>query len=285
MKSNKKFIRAFLLGVYCFTSLFAVASHSTTIGIEDTNNNTLQDQQNSVDLTILADEYLRLPLSLISRAYSAQGKGVVTLWFVKAVAMVDTIGEDADADLVITSDHATITHLENSGQINVYATDTIVMTPLVIAVAKNVSLASTSNTLSLLDWRYNRQEPQRIIVLNNGDAILKRMTEKALLRSDLLNSGTIKPFIVTSIKDAITRMKSKKHPALLLASDAFSEPDIRVIQRFPNSIVAPAQFKAAILAGEHMSNAKDFLQFLKTPTAQYYFKLYGLSPTHLSVSK
>lgn len=277
MKSNKNCMNATWFFALVLTSVIACAPALGRAKSQPASTTELRSIENPVDLTILADEHLRLPLTLVARDYSVHGKGSVTLWFVKTPAMVDTIRDGADADVVITADKSAIAQLENSGQINVYATQTIATSPLVVAASEKSPLVTSSNTLSLLDWRFNSAQARHIITITGQDNAQKIMVDKAFNHSDLLRDSHIERVEVSSLKQAFASMETLNYPALMLAVDAFSQPGIRIIQRFPNTIVAPARFKVAILAGEHMQPAHDFIAFLQRQKAQELLKSYGLS--------
>lgn len=277
MMSNKNYIHVAWFFALFMASLLPYFPSPGYAQSHDDATKTSHAIENSVDLTILADEHLRLPLTLVARDYSRHGKGSVTLWFVETPAMVDTIRDGADADMVITADKSAIAQLENSGQINVYATQTIATSPLVVAASEQSPLISSSNTLSLLDWRFNSTETRHIITITGQDTTQRIMVDKAFDRSDLLRNSSIKRYEVRSLKQAFSSMETLYYPALMLAVDAFSQPGIRIIQRFPNNIVAPARFKVAILASDHMQPAHDFIAYIQRPKAQELLKSYGLS--------
>lgn len=225
------------------------------------------------DLTVLADESLRIPLARIARDYTSRTQASVTLWFASTGSMTSTIREGADVDIVITADDKALKTLEHSGQIDVYATQSIVSSPLVIAVAGGAGDAA----FDLLSWRYNDENASRLVVIESPHSLEQRLSEKAFASSELLRDRKAEPVTAANIEQAVATMKSEHIPGLLLAVEVFSRNDVRVVQRFPEAIVSPAIYKAAVLAGDRMVASRNFIRALEGPEASAVFTAYGLS--------
>jgi ABC-type molybdate transport system substrate-binding protein len=210
----------------------------------------------------LADTSLRIPLSLIVRDYSAREGRPVTLWFASTGAMIDAIREGADADIVITADATALTLLEQSGQIDVYATKPVASSPLVLA-------APTGTTKP---WRFDSSATMPLVVIASPHSLEDPLSQKALAESSVLKNRTIDTHARSTVDDAVTLMQSHQFPGLLLAAEVFSLPKLEVVHRFNWT----ADYKAAVLAGEHMAASRHFIVALAEPSAHNHFKAYGL---------
>jgi len=231
------------------------------------------EPQAPADFTVLADESLRIPLTRIARDYTVRTKASLTLWFASAGRMTDSIREGADADIVITADDDALKALEFSGQIDVYATQAIVSSPLVLAVVGDTDRKGREAGLGFMNWRYRDGAPLRLVVIDATHSLEQRLSEQALTRSELLRARSLAPVHVATSAQAIAAMKREDIPGLLLAVDVFSRENLQVAQRFSTV----ATYKAAVLAGERMAASRDFIAWLHSEEARLLFTQFGLS--------
>lgn len=227
--------------------------------------------QTDSDITVLADESLRIPLARIARDYTGRTRTAVTVWFASAGVMTNAIREGADADIVITADEDALKALESSGQIDVYATQGIVTSPLVIAVAAGDE--PREGTIDLMQWRYREDATFRLVAIESEHSLEQRLSKRVFAESELLKARKVEPIIAQDVAQAVRLMEREDAPGLLLAVDVFSRPNLRVVQRFPDI----ATYKAAVLAGERMAASRDFIHALRGMEALTIFSAYGLS--------
>jgi molybdenum ABC transporter molybdate-binding protein len=228
------------------------------------------------EITVLADDSLQLPLVELARLHSIKTNVSVTLWFTPASSMVSAIRDGADVDIVITADTNTLRTLETMGQMDVHATKIIATCPLVIAVRKDGGSAKRDIMLELTGLNLHSNEHFSLVTITAPERSEATMSEHALSLSELLKDRKLNLISANDPRDAMARMKDNDAPALLLAIDVFSHTSLSLVQRFPPSIVPPAQYRAAVLAGEHMDAAREFISATSTPEYRAIFTQYGL---------
>jgi ABC-type molybdate transport system substrate-binding protein len=227
------------------------------------------------EITVLADEALRVPLTRMARSYAAAYNVTVTTWFSRTGEMTASLREGSEVDLVLTADPTVLKDLEYAGQIDVYATQPIATSPLVLALPE---MEGGRGALDLLEWRYREEGALPLVLVEGPHRIEAPMTAQALTRSELLARTAIRRMPVGTVDEAVATMHTEGVAGLLLAVDVFSHPGLQVVQRFPPELVAPASFRAAVLAGEDMASARDFLKHVRSREAEPDWLAYGLTP-------
>lgn len=228
------------------------------------------------EITILADESLQVPLVDIARMHTARNNIAVNLWFTSASGMVDAIRDGADADIVITADEQALQTLEYLGQLDVYATQAIATCPLVIAVRNDERNTRRDMTLELMGLKVRSETGFTLVTIATPERTEYAMTQKALAQSELLKDRKLQLIGASDARDARRLMEEHNVPALLLASDVFTQDTLKLVQPFPDSIVPPAVYKAAVLAGNNMKDARALIEALHTPDYRHALERYGL---------
>lgn len=229
------------------------------------------------EITVLADASLQMPLVEIARLYTTENHTAVNLWFTNTAGMVEAIRDGADADIVITADKQALQTLEYLGQLDVYATQAVAESPLIIATRGDERAVERDVKLELMGLKLRSKERFTLVVINTHDRVEYAMTQQALKKSELLRGRPLELIAANDASDAKRLMEEHNAPALLLASDAFSNDSLKALQRFPTSVVAPAVYRAAVLAGDSMEQSRAFIDALHTKTYREAWEHYGLS--------
>lgn len=228
------------------------------------------------EITVLADESLQIPLIEIARLHTATHHTAVNIWFASASRMVHAIRDGADADIVITADKEALRTLENLGQIDVYATQSIATCPLVVAVRNDERNTERDITLEVMGLSRREGQVLSLVTVTDEDRPEYAMTQSVLTRSELLKDRKLNLIGATDAREARSLMAQHSAPALLLASDVFADKSLKIVQRFPDSVTAPAVYRAAVLAGESMKESRAFIEALHTAAYRAPLEAYGL---------
>lgn len=230
-----------------------------------------------LEITVLADEALRIPLTQIARAYARTHQITVTTWFSRTGEMMGRLRKGSEVDLVLTADAKVLKHLEYAGQIDVYATQEVVQAPLVLALPETEGKRGRG-ALDMLEWRYREEGALPLVVVTGAHRIETPMIVQALTRSELLARTPVRRISVETADEALEAMHTEGVAGLLLSVDVFSRPGLEVVQRFPAEVVPPAAFRSGVLAGRDMGAARYFLQYLRSVKAQEGWLASGLTP-------
>ncbi len=231
-----------------------------------------------VEITVLADESLKTPLVELARLHATKAHVAVNLWFASTAGMIDAIRDGADADIVITADAEALKTLEYLGQLDVYATQSVATVPLVVAVRNDrESTQQRAIALEMMGLQWQQNDQYALVIISNPARVEHGMAEAALKNSEWLKDRNLRLIPASNMRTARRLMAEEKAPALLLASEVFASSDLQMVRRFPDSVVVPATYKAAVLAGEHMKESRAFLEALHTPLYRAPLQRYGLS--------
>ncbi len=234
------------------------------------------------EITILADVALQSPLVELARLHARTYSIPVNVWFKNTAELVEAIRDGADADLVITADAQALQALTNLGQIDVYATKTIATCPLVVAVVTDAAKTKRGITLELLGLTLRNTKPLTLVTIASRNSSENEMSALALARSEIFKDRTVRIIASQNVEDAKRNMKRYNAPALLLATDVFSDTSLSLLQRFPSNIVPPAEYKAAVLAGDAMKDSRQFITSLGSEPYRNILERYGLATPEAS---
>jgi ABC-type molybdate transport system substrate-binding protein len=68
---------------------------------------------------------------------------------------------------------------------------------------------------------------------------------------------------------------------LMLANNAFNQPDITLLSVLPETLSPPVAYHAEVLASDAMPEARDFIAYLRSPEAQMIFHDFGFQPPEM----
>lgn len=230
-------------------------------------------------ITVLADSSLSLPLIALGRDYTRTTARAVTLLFGAETERTGIIAKGEPADLIITPFSHELDRMKTEGVIDVYSLTELCRNRLVLAGG-----ASAANDVSQA-------------ALSDGDtarqffSALPMETQIALPDPQKMSSGAFAVETLNALrimKEIEPRMAMVRDPAalaailsdggalgLMYASDAAQYPSIRVLQEVAEPLHAPIIYQGAVIAGEHMEAARNFLEFLKTRSSRDALRRHG----------
>lgn len=229
-------------------------------------------------LTVMADPSLSLAMSEIARDYARTAKVTVTASYMPPAVQQQQITDGAAADLLLTPLASWIEELKTQGVIDVYSP-----TP----VAKNrLALAGPpGGGLEEVDWEEKFPAARIITLLDRqpGFAVGSpdSLTEGVYAREALQSLGALwylEPYTlyVKRLEEMFAVVAERGGFGLFFYSTVLDRPGIRVIGLVPEKFHTPIQYYAVVVAGENMSEARKFLDYLKTEPAQIIFRQNGV---------
>ncbi len=225
----------------------------------------------------MADPSLSVAISEIARNYARDNGVTVTTSYISFKEQQTQLTEGGAADVLITPLPQWVEELKTQGLIDVYSP-----TP----VAKNrLALVGPVDSPLEIDWN-GKFPTARIINLIGGEpgfvvgnpdtlpeGVYARETLRTLGAAEYLEPYTLYP---KQLSEMFGMVINQKAYGLFFASSISERDDMRVISVVPENLHKPIQYYAVVIAGENMTPARTFLEYLKTEAAQSIFREDGL---------
>jgi molybdate transport system substrate-binding protein len=247
-----------------------------------TFNKAQADIRGLPNITILASSSLATPITELSRKYSRLYNITVTASYNSSSEQAWRIEEGESADIFISSHHHWMSSLKQMGLIDVYSLANLVRNKLVLVSSTKGKLSEYpiigNNVTEKLEYLNNRT------IMSFGDpdnTSLGMYTKQALInlgkitKTDLwtkLDSTTIKS---ASAKNNLYLISHGETAGIIYYSDAANNEEIRILSVIDESLHDPIVYQAAVVAGENMEHAREFLNFLQTQESKQIFKKHG----------
>lgn len=227
----------------------------------------LAQPENIESVTILAPSSLTNPISLISRRYSIEKKLDMNSVFDTSTELLRKIEEGDPADIVIVSEPKLLDDMQKMGLIEGSSKVKIAGNRLSLVAAKNFRIDTSQNNLeAMLDFIHNRA---LMAVADVENVTLGKRSAEMLQKIGKWEK--FKKFIVqlpTSAKTVDYIIKSQT-AGIVYASDAFLYRDnLQYIGDIPQKLHSPVEYYAAVVLGNNMPEAREFLHYLTAKEAQ-----------------
>ena len=225
------------------------------------------------NLTILADDALMLPLAELSRSYATESGTPLTV--IRASGdPAQQIEQGYEAHILLSADPTLIERLAQRGLIDVFGTKAFASTQLaLVAPTRMQASLEVVKRISFAAILYKMNE---LPVYTNDPSTPGGLRAQALVEGRSFSHDLAQRMQVMPNLDAVLETLRKKDGfALMLASNAITEPDMMIVSLLPESTSEPVRYDAVVLASESMENARDFTKFLQSSTAQEILSTYG----------
>jgi molybdate transport system substrate-binding protein len=233
-------------------------------------------------VTILAASSLSEPLTELTRIYSKKQNVIVTASFDGTAEQARKIEQGEQADIFISSHPFWMSFLKQKGLIDVYSLTNLVRNKLTLTI----SLKSNLNTSSLIGksliTKLHYLNGRTIMVMGDfDDSALGLYTKQTLQNIDskehtklweLLHNKIIPS---PSAKNTLYLISHGETAGITYYSDAYNNQEVQILDIINDSLHDPILYQAAVVAGENMTIARDFLMFLKSNQAKQIYKKYG----------
>jgi molybdate transport system substrate-binding protein len=235
-------------------------------------------QESIPSIVIIADSNLGLTLSRVVRAYATERRTAVALSLTDSEAASSEIAEGANGDVLITAREGWLAELKQQGLVDIYsetllADDRLALVgPASFKEAVDVSKHFPTGRVLL------SAGPDPLFVVGYPGELPEGSPSRELMNK-LGAAADMEPYTVY-LKDRKQMRSSIQQDGafgLMLATDAAAH-SMNTLGVFPNTLHKPVRYRAVVLAGEQMDEARKFIEFLKTPAAQKLFTDGGLTP-------
>ena len=251
--------------------------HITYVAILIATNAGAQSSPNQPkNITILTDANLIKPALALTRAYSKQTHAPLTS-AVMSANVQEQISQGLEAHVVLTSNKTIVEEMTARGLTDVTATERFAKTRLALVTTKT----------SEINMLFSQHISVAAIIYGtpNLPVFLEPAQSDAGSKSELLFEGyefspslQKRAEIKNSHAEILAALRKNNGLALMLASDATTEPDLVVLNTLPDSLSSPVPIYALVLASEAMDSSRSFVNFLDSPQAKQVLIKSGFEP-------
>ena len=253
-----------LLRSFSALLLIAVSLASTTARAQD-----------DAGLTVFAAASLKEALDDAAAAYRKQTGVPVRVSYAASSALARQIEQGAPADVFFSADLEWMDYLQQRNRLDVATRRSLLGNRLVL-IAPRASKA-----------RVDLNRPATLLAALGGGRLAIGQTRtvpagkyaKASLESLSLWNG-VRPRLAESesVRAALMLVaRGETRLGIVYASDAKSEPDVRVVATFPEDSHPPIVYPVAALRGARAAQAARFVQWLASPAADALFTKRGFA--------
>jgi molybdate transport system substrate-binding protein len=223
---------------------------------------------------VLAAASLQESLEAAAKAWSAQGHAPPVLSFAASSALARQVEAGAPADMFISADEEWMDALHAKGLIKDDTRATMLGNSLVlIAPATSKITLQPSPGFPLATALGSGR-----LALADAQVPAGRYAQQALTRLGVWDQVSGRVAAGDSVRAALALVARGEAPlGIVYATDAMSEPKVRVVATFPATSHVPITYPVAVLKSSRSPEAAAFRAFLLSPEAQAVFHRYGFT--------
>ena len=238
--------------------IFLLISLPSTANTEDVGQ-----PQNVESVTVLASSSLTMPVSQASRIYSRDHKVDVNAVFESAPELLRKIEEGDPADIVITANKAQMDDMQNRGLIEPASRVVLAKNRISLVASEPFVMEKEDKNLEqLLDFVHSRA---LMIIADPKFVSLGEFSVEAL--KNIKKWSKFKNFVVlapTSSKTADLVIKSQTAGLVYTTDALLFEENLNHLGVLPENLHSPIEYHAALVVGNNMAEAREYLAFLSS---------------------
>lgn len=238
--------------------------------------------RNPPQITILAASSISGPLTEIVRLYSKEKNVIVTASFDGTAEQASKIAQGEQADIFISAHPLWMSELKQKGLIDVYSLTNVVRNRLALVISSNSKLSSAKALDKGLAAQLNFLNKRSIMVMGDFDSsALGAYTKQTIQNLDTVGGynlwDSLRNRIIPSVsaKNTLYLIAKGETSGIIYYSDSYNNPEVLVLNVIDESLYDPIIYQGAVVAGENMTLAREFLSFLQTEEAKKIYKKYG----------
>lgn len=236
-------------------------------------------------MAVLIDSAIAVPMAQVLREYARSGKTAVSLSIISQEDIAsEQIAEGIAADVLITADERSLGTLRQQGLLDIYSETPLMSDELVLVGPETSRLEANFSRGFPAGKLLAQMGEQRLFVVGHPETLpegaLAREAMRSMRATADLEEYTTYARTRQEIYDLI---RTQNAYGLLLNTDARTH-NIRAFAILPPDTYTPMVYKAVVVAGENMDNARMFLAFLKSEEVRQVFASYGFIPPRIIIS-
>lgn len=239
------------------------------------------DMRGMPSISVMAASSLTEPITEISRAYSRKNNITVSTAFGATSDQSTSIQAGDSADVLISAHPSWIAELKKMGMIDVYSLTNIVKNQLVLVGSSKSKFVKTPPADTSLSGWLTYLLNRTIMTTGDSNTDIGLYTKQSLMKLDDLKSTKIwNNFNSKTIKSPNSKynlylIAHGDTAGIVFASEAYNNEEVKILAEVDEKLHDPIIYQAAVVAGENMTNARGFIDFLKSDEAKNIFKKYG----------
>lgn len=249
-----------VISLFFITLLFSHNSYATS---------------NSRNLTIFAEPNMVLVMTKIAQIYSKKANVIIAINFNPPSDSVDNIDLGEPADLFISAHPEWITTLTQKGLADVYNSGYVASDKLVLVTStsnKNIPKKLLNGEISFEESMHILNENKETLILDYEGNSSGKFSNDVINKSKLTNLKLFKKLAEDRSPILNIIKNNQNHYALLLASQVKDDVSFKILA---TTNAQNIYYQALVIAGDHMTIAREFLKFLKGSQAGAIFEKHG----------
>ncbi len=234
-----------------------------------------------VSLTISASTTLQNAMEDINKIYSHEKPNITIIDnFGNSDSLQKAIEQGAKVDILFSSSIQRMDNMESQGFI-LADTRRNILSNKMILISKN-------NSTGISDFKDLASAQVKQVALSDPNTATSGKNAKQILKFlGILDIVEPKTVMVKDSKQVLTYVENGKADAgIVFTTDAIQSNKIKIVAIAPKNSHEPIVYPIAILKGcQHISEAKEFIQFLQSPEAEAVFVKYRFIVKHNTPDK
>lgn len=235
-------------------------------------------------VTVLAASSMSEPLTELARIYSKEKNIIVTTSFDGTAELANKIEQGEQADIFISAHPKWITDLKQKGLIDVYSITNLVHNSLALVISNKNRLVGNIKDNNKFSKNLKYLNDRTIMAMGDfDDSALGLYTKQSIEYTDnkegtnLLTLLHRKIIPSPSAKNTLYLIAHGETAGIVYLTDAYNNKEVKILNVIDDSSHNPIIYQAAVVAGENMTLARDFLIFLQSTRAKEIYKKYGFA--------
>lgn len=232
--------------------------------------------RNLPSVTVLAASSLTNVLTELASLYSREHNVTISTSYEASGYLASEIIAGESADIFISAHPQYVTDLKQRGLLDVFNIKDIAHNRLAIIASpelqarKNISQEEIDNA-SIFKKLQGRAIP---VIADGSESALGIYTEQSLEALGQWDSVQSYAIRAANARRALYLISKGKTLGITYLTDAVNNPEVEILATLPDNLHEPISYQGAVVAGENMDQARNFLHFLTTAQAKTIWRKY-----------
>ncbi len=237
-----------------------------------------QNYVSEKSIAVMSSSSLTEVLTELIREYVKDNEMTISASYDSPSELSRRVSEGENSDIFISEQSKWISDLKQKGLLDVYTITNLAKNSLVlVSDSQNYIGRNVKEEVPIEKALKNINEKVILVIADHEEDPLGFYTKEALEKLgywEKINPMTLR---ATDSTNALYLISKGESAGITYFSDAFLNPEVKIISSIPENLHENIVYQAAVVAGENMEEARMFLEFLKSETAKKTFEKHGFS--------